>query len=147
MVPEKCRSKMRRAGGIVDGVEMALESGWIKQLHAEPETAFPGSGNLKPEEDEIRRNCPGIIRTCQRHEKCFNDNGYMVNPNHLQQSTKVFIKQQNPLHIEFSQNDILTDKVKTKIISPEVVIPLKKMTIDFKTYFYNSVFVIVLENI
>lgn len=28
---------------------------WLRQLHADPENAFPGSGNLKPEEDEIRR--------------------------------------------------------------------------------------------
>jgi transposase len=28
---------------------------WLRQLQADPENAFPGSGNLKPEEDEIRR--------------------------------------------------------------------------------------------
>ena len=28
---------------------------WLRQLHTDPENAFPGSGNLKPEEDEIRR--------------------------------------------------------------------------------------------
>ncbi len=28
---------------------------WLRQLHVDPENAFPGSGNLKPEEDEIRR--------------------------------------------------------------------------------------------
>jgi transposase len=28
---------------------------WLKQLRADPENAFPGSGNLKPEEDELRR--------------------------------------------------------------------------------------------
>ncbi len=27
----------------------------LRQLHVDPENAFPGSGNLKPEEDEIRR--------------------------------------------------------------------------------------------
>lgn len=28
---------------------------WIKEQQADPENAFPGCGNLKPEEDEIRR--------------------------------------------------------------------------------------------
>ena len=28
---------------------------WIRQYNAEPEHAFPGSGNLKPDEDELRK--------------------------------------------------------------------------------------------
>ena len=28
---------------------------WLKDLKADPEQAFPGCGNMKPEEDEMRR--------------------------------------------------------------------------------------------
>ena len=28
---------------------------WIQQYKSDPEHAFPGSGNLKPDEDEIRK--------------------------------------------------------------------------------------------
>lgn len=28
---------------------------WLRQFKADPEYAFPGSGNLKPEEDELRK--------------------------------------------------------------------------------------------
>ncbi len=28
---------------------------WIKELKGDPENAFPGCGNLKPEEDDLRR--------------------------------------------------------------------------------------------
>ncbi len=28
---------------------------WVQQYSADPEQAFPGSGNLKPDEDELRK--------------------------------------------------------------------------------------------
>ena len=28
---------------------------WVRQYNADPEHAFPGSGNLKPDEDELRK--------------------------------------------------------------------------------------------
>ena len=28
---------------------------WVRQFHDDPEQAFPGSGNMKPEEEELHR--------------------------------------------------------------------------------------------
>ena len=37
------------------GVHENTDYKWLKDLKADPEQAFPGCGNMKPEEDEMRR--------------------------------------------------------------------------------------------
>jgi len=52
LVIDRGRSAREVAKGL--GVNETILYRWIKQYREDPENAFPGNGNLKPEDEELR---------------------------------------------------------------------------------------------
>jgi transposase len=53
LVIDRGRNAREVAGGL--GINENVLYRWIKQYREDPENAFPGNGNLKPEDAELRR--------------------------------------------------------------------------------------------